>query len=263
MPHTLIAGLLAAALFAGMVALLETGRRLGTRNATLDPEAKGLGAVDGAIFALLGLLLAFTFSGAAARFDTRRQLIVDETNMIGTAYLRLDLLPEPARLALQNQFRRYLDSRIASYQKLPDMAAVKLELAESTRLQGEIWSEVVRVTNALQYPPATSLLLSALNDMIDITTTRTLAAEMHPPLVVFLMLYGLCLTAALLAGYGMSPSNTRSWLHMCAFAAVLSAAVYVILDLEYPRLGLIRVDAFDHALVDLRQSMGQPSVAAP
>jgi ABC-type nickel/cobalt efflux system permease component RcnA len=91
--------------------------------------------------------------------------------------------------------------------------------------------------------------------MIDITTTRTMATLMHPPAVVFVMLFGLALAASLLAGYGMTGNRVRSWLHMLGFALVMAFAVYVILDIEYPRLGLIRVDAFDQALVDLRASM--------
>ena len=75
----------ALALFAGMVVLLEVGRRTGIRRMRKDPEAarEGFGALEGAIFALLGLLIAFTFSGAAERFDQRRHLIVEETNAIG------------------------------------------------------------------------------------------------------------------------------------------------------------------------------------
>jgi hypothetical protein len=99
------------------------------------------------------------------------------------------------------------------------------------------------------------LLLPALNAMIDITTTRTMATQMHPPIVVFVMLFGLALAASLLAGYGMTGSKLRCWFHMFCFALVMAFAVYVILDIEYPRLGLIRVDAFDQALVDLRESM--------
>jgi hypothetical protein len=82
-----------------------------------------------------------------------------------------------------------------------------------------------------------------------------MTAQMHPPMVVFVMLFGLALAGALLAGYGMAGGKARSWLHMVGFAAVLAGAVYVIIDLEYPRLGLIRVDAFDEALVELRSSM--------
>jgi hypothetical protein len=93
--------------------------------------------------------------------------------------------------------------------------------------------------------------------MIDITTTRTMVTQMHPPLVVFAMLFGLALAASMLAGYGKTGSRVRSWFHMLGFALDMAVAVYVILDIEYPRLGLIRVDAFDQALVDLRESMNR------
>jgi hypothetical protein len=259
MNHALLVFLIAFGLLAGMVSFMEIGRRLAARRLK---DARGAGegitAVDGAVFGLLGLLIAFTFSGASARFDTRRQLIVEEANAIGTAYLRLDLLPAAAQPPLRDSFRRYLDSRLAVYQKLPDIAAAKRELAESNRLQREIWREAVYAVRAEDAPPAAAiLLLSALNAMIDITTTRTMATQMHPPMVVFVMLVGLALAASLLAGYGMAGSKMRSWFHMLGFALAIATAVYVILDLEYPRLGLIRVDAFDQALVDLRESMNR------
>ena len=91
--------------------------------------------------------------------------------------------------------------------------------------------------------------------MIDITTTRAMATENHPPLVVFLLLGGLCLVGALLVGYGTSANAVRGWFHPVVFAAILSLTVYVIADIEFPRLGLIRVDAADHVLIDLLQRM--------
>jgi hypothetical protein len=99
------------------------------------------------------------------------------------------------------------------------------------------------------------LVLPALNAMIDITTTRTMAGKMHPPMIIFGMLIGLSLVSSLLAGYGMAGGKARSWVHSVGFAATMAVAVYVILDLEFPRLGLIRVDAFDQVLVDVRASM--------
>jgi hypothetical protein len=99
------------------------------------------------------------------------------------------------------------------------------------------------------------LLLPALNAMGDIMTARTLATRMHPPTIIFVMLVGLALASALLAGYGMVGAPSHPWLHMLAFATVIAVAVYVILDLEFPRLGLIRFDAFDQALEDLWERM--------
>jgi len=260
MSHELTVSLFTFGLFLGMLFFLEIGRRVGIRRIKEDSgtAGEGVGAIDGAVFALLGLLLAFTFSGASSRFDTRRQLIVEETNDIGTAYLRLDLLPADARSALRESFRRYLDARIEVYRKLPDIAAAKEQLAKANELQGQIWRQAVAASRAEGAPPAAPmLLLPALNAMIDITTTRTMATQMHPPTIVFVMFFGLALAASLLAGYGMTGSKVRSWFHMLGFALVMAVAVYVILDIEYPRLGLIRVDAFDQALIDLRESMNR------
>ena len=82
-----------------------------------------------------------------------------------------------------------------------------------------------------------------------------MAGQVHPPPVIFVMLIALALVSSLLAGYGMAGGKSRSLLHMVCFAVVIAVAVYVILDLEYPRAGLIRVGAFDQALMELRQSM--------
>jgi len=245
-------------LFALILALMEVGRRVGRRRNGVDPEGShtGLGAIDGAVFGLMGLLVAFTFQGAASRFDARRQLIGQETNAIGTAYLRIDLLPAADQPALRNDFRNYLDARLGYYKNLPlDSTTAKAELDKSIALQEKIWSESVAGCEKVNFSATTSLVLSSLNEMIDITTTRAAALEMHPPAVVFWGLGVLVIASALLAGYGLGEAETRSWLHMLIFSAILAMAVYVILDLEFPRVGLIRIDAADHLLVDLRKSM--------
>jgi len=265
MSHALIVLFFTFGLFLGMLLFLEIGRRAGLRRVKEDSgtAGEGVGAVDGAVFALLGLLIAFTFSGASSRFDARRQLIVEETNDIGTAYLRLDLLPADLQPALRESFRRYLDARLEVYRKLPDIAAAKESLAKANELQGKIWRQAVVASQSQGAPPAAPiLLLPALNTMIDITTTRTMATQMHPPVVVFVMLFGLALAASLMAGFGMTGAKMRSWFHMLGFALVMAIAVYVILDIEYPRLGLIRVDAFDQALIDLREGMNR-DIQAP
>lgn len=258
MTHITTAWILAIGLFVGMLILLEAGRKIGQSRLANDPEGAriGTGAVEGAVFGLLGLLIAFTFSGAASRFDARRDLIVQETNAIGTAWLRLDLLPASAQPAIRESFRQYVDARLEVYHKIPDIKAARAELARATALQGEIWTQAIaagRMETAP--PPATLLLLPALNEMFDITTTRTTATRLHPPTIIFIMLCGLALASALLAGYSMAGGKSRSWLHIIGFAAITAAAVYVIIDIEFPRVGLIRVDAFDQSLVELRASM--------
>jgi len=248
----------AVLLFVGMVILLEAGRRAQVRRRVSDPTdpSPGVGALEAAVYGLLALLVAFTFSGAASRFDARRQLVVQEANAIGTAYLRLDLLPPAARPALRDSFRRYLDSRLEAYRQLPDVEAFLAAFARSVALQGEIWTRAVAACpKAEAGTPACMLLVPALNEMFDITTTRRAALDMHPPAIIFVMLCALALVTALVAGYNLTGDPRHNWLPMIGFAITVAITVYVILDIEYPRLGLIRVNAIDRMLVELRASM--------
>jgi hypothetical protein len=191
---------LALLLFPAMLLLLELGRRF--RLSRKDPvQAK---PVESAVFALFGLLLAFTFSGAVTRYDAHRQLVVRETNAIGTAYLRLDLLPAAAQPALRQLFRDYTTSRLHLFDGVHEEVS-----PESQRLQLAIWRQSI----ASSLPDSSRLLLPAINDMIDITSTRQSAFNMHPPVVVFLLLFTFSLGCAFLAGYGMSP-GPRNWLYL-------------------------------------------------
>lgn len=246
----------AVGLFFGMLLLLELGRRLGLRRKgkAEDAARPGLGAVEGAVFGLLGLMIAFTFSGAATRFDNRRQLIIEEANAIGTAWLRLDLLPPAAQPELRDLFRQYVDARLAVYEKMPDLKAALAETDHVNGLQNKIWSRAVAAGQ--ESPSVLAVqLVPALNEMFDLAATRMAVSQIHPPTVIFLTLAVLALTSALLAGYAMAGGQSRSWIHVIGFALILAATVYVILDLEFPRVGFIRVDGFDQLLRDVRRSM--------
>lgn len=245
-------------LFLGMLLAIEVGRSLGARG--LDEGQKSdkpsAGLIDGAIFGLMGLLIAFTFSGAASRLDLRRELVMNEANAIGTAYLRLELLPAEKQATLRDLFRQYLDARLDVFQKLPDMEAAEASLARADALQTQIWPMAVKACQESGSVPATTLLLSALNEMFDVATLRTITSRvMHPPLVIFAMLFSLALISSLLAGYSLGSTRDSNRFHVVGFAAIIAATVYVILDVEYPRAGLIRVDAVDQVLVELRNSM--------
>jgi hypothetical protein len=213
-----------------------------------------LDTVEAAVFALFGLLIAFTFSGAATRFFEKQMLVVEEANDIGTAYLRVDLAPPSAQPALRVMFRDYLDSRIETYRKLPDLSAAQVEMAKSKELQDRIWAAAIEATRSTEAAPgAAILLLPALNSMFDITTTRTMELRIHPPSVVWTLLFLLGLICSLLAGHRMAIRGPRNWLHILGFTIITVVVVYTILEVEYPREGLIRIS--DRVLVELRQSM--------
>ena len=258
MNFTLLTVLSATGVFVGMLGLFEVGRRLGLARFARDQDGadKGSGPIEATVFGLLGLLIAFTFSGAASRFESRRHLITEEANAIGTAYLRIDLLPKETQPDIRERFRRYLDARLAIYSDLSDRAVTNAARTETLKLQDEIWAHSVTACQRPESPSsAAMLLLPALNAMIDITTTRFVALQNHPPLIIILLLVGLSLLCALLAGNVLCGAKGRSWLYMLLYAATMSLTLYVILDLEYPRFGLIRIDSADQTLMELRELM--------
>jgi hypothetical protein len=139
-------------------------------------------------------------------------LIVEEGNAIGTAYLRLDLLPAETQPALREMFRKYVDSRREVYRRLPDLAAAQQELARSQELQNEIWPHEIDACQAASNPAVMTLVMPSTNDMIDNTSTRTVAALSHPPQIIFAMIFLLVLASALVAGQDLASANRRDLL---------------------------------------------------
>jgi len=255
---TLVAALAALGLFGGMLAMHEAGRRIGRarQDRGVREDGAAASAVGAAVFGLLGLLLAFTFSGAASRFEARRHLITTEANAIGTAYLRLDVLPPDAQPALRALFRDYLELRISAHRDEGDASAAASVAADTASSQGRIWRAAVAASGRPEMPTsARQLLLPALNEMFDITTTRVAAAENHPPTVILTLLVGLCLLGALVVGYAAATAPLRAWFYPVVFASTMALTLYVVIDLEYPRQGLIRVDAADRVLTALRPAI--------
>lgn len=246
--------LITLVLIALLLACIETGRRIRLRHIG-EEASSGLSVIDGAVFGLLGLLLAFSFSGADSRFEARRQLIVQETNAIGTAYLRVDLLPAEVQPQIRRDYRQYVDDRIAFYRDLNNPERAKSDFDSANALQMKIWSESIVAARQQPSPATLSLVTQSLNDMIDITTTRAVALQTHPPLAIYVLLFVLALASSLVAGYGMGDKRKRPWLHTVVYAVALTVTIYTILDLEFPRIGLIRVDRYDQALVNQRNSM--------
>lgn len=255
---TLSTLLVALGLFVGMLLCFALGKRLGNTWLARESEAlaTGAGPVEAAIFGLLGLLLALTFSGAASRFAERRQLIAEEANEIGTAYARVGLLPDDTQPALRKLFRDYVDARASVYRDAADTAAVETKLREAAGLQERLWAEAVAACRRPEAPAsAAMLLLPALNTMMDMTTTRAVAMQNHPPKIIYILLCGLSLLSSLLVGCTLGGSDARRWFYMLLLATTLSVTLYVILDLEYPRFGLIRIDAADQILTQLQTSL--------
>ena len=248
-------------MFVGMLLCAELGYWLGRREMRADPERvrAGTGIIEAALLGLLGLILAFAFSGASSRMESRRELIIREANAMGTAYLRVDLLPADAQPEMRARFRRYVEQRLRVYHSA-GLAEAMTEQAKAEQIQGEIWraAQTAAQGQAQQqgHPATTLLLLPALNEMFDSANARIWALRIHVPALVVLLLVVVALASAVLVGYTTSGRGGRSWLHRVGFALVISVTVYVVLDLEFPRYGLIRINDMDQMLVEVRKGMG-------
>jgi hypothetical protein len=135
------------------------------------------------------------------------------------------------------------------------LKAVGQELAQATEPQHEIWSRSVSASRGDSTQNSARLLLPAINEMIDVATSRTIAMHTQLPALIFALLTFVALVSGLLAGFAMAKRGSRSWLHLLLYAGVIAITVYAVLDLEYPRFGLIRLDAADQALRQLRDSI--------
>ena len=140
------------ALLLGMIALYLLGARLVLRFSSADKDGAST-AAETAVFSLLGLLLSFTFFGAASRLEDRRHLVTQEANDIGTAWLRLDMVPAAAQPPLRQLFRDYTSARIASFADVTDTAATLQASQQATQLQARIWSEAVSAVRLPDAPP--------------------------------------------------------------------------------------------------------------
>lgn len=232
--------LVAAGLLAILLAALEGGFRAG-RRATGDTDAGAsgeIGVIQGAILGLLALLLAFSFGAAGERFVERQDLIVQEANAIGTAYLRADLLDEPHRSELRAALRSYTEQRIEVSRQLRT-GIEPAALAEVEHLHARIWN-AARAGVAAR-PAAMLGVLPPVNEVIDLHATRLAAGRRHLPALVIGLLIGCSGLAIGIIGYGCGIGGRRHEPLTMSLAILIGAALWVTLDLDQPRGGLIRL----------------------
>ncbi len=240
-------------LLLALLASVEIGYRYGAkrRAASGGDEKDGQSTVETAVFALLGLILAFSFAAAAQRMDNRRTLSVNEANAIGTAYLRIDMMPRGAQTEMRKDFLRYIDARLSFNENLSDDSKLDEPRKATAGAQRDIWKLAIANADGPAPTQVSGTLIPALNEMFDLATSRDIATQTHVPAVVVALLVLLALLSGFMAGKTML-SKKGSRAHQIIFAVVIASTIYVITDLEFPRLGLIRLDSTDALLRSLK-----------
>jgi hypothetical protein len=203
----------------------------------------------GATLALLALMLAFTFSLAGSRFEDRRQVVLSESNAIGTAYLRAAMLPEPMSTESRNLLRDYTDARLEAVQP----GKLSQSITRSEDLQHRLWTQAVAAAEK-DRSAITALYVASLNEVIDLHATRMMAAlRSRVPAAIWIVLFLLSFLSMAMMGYHEALTNSRRSIVVVALILGFSTVLFLIVDLDRTRQGSLEVN--QQSMIDLRKSM--------
>jgi type II secretory pathway pseudopilin PulG len=238
--------------FALMLAVTEVGFRLGRKFEPNNPEkTKSLVAtVVAAILAILGLLLGFTMSMAVTRFEARKQLVLDEANAIETSRLRTELLPAPEGTEIATILREYINVRVQYGTAGTDPTRLEGLRTQTLHLQEEFWKRAVAYGQKDPNPVRAGLLLQSLNQSIDLESARRMAFQNHVPESVIYVNGIVGILAAVLVGYAFGLNLRRQLFSMCVLALAITLVLALIIDVDRPRGGFIRVS--QQPMIDLQ-----------
>ncbi|HUO09404.1 MAG TPA: hypothetical protein VM008_13935 [Phycisphaerae bacterium] len=233
-------------LFAAMMVSAEIACRFGKRLTSRAPEAgKGhFGAIQGSLLGLLALLVSFTFNMSTQRYETRRQLLVEDANTLNALYLRSTLLPMPERVEFKRMLREYVGIRAASTisGRDPTIPEIQAAIQKSATLHLGMW-EIAR-SLAQENPPPRSVddLLRLLIEAASSTERRLNAFISRVPDPIIWMLCGAATVGMGVIGFSAGLGNHRGLPARMALSVLICGTVYVILDLDRPRQGLMKID---------------------
>ena len=206
----------------------------------------------GSLSGLLFLLLAFTFSMSVTRYDTRRQIIIEEANNISTAILRADLYEEKERLLFRNDFKQYVESRINYYKVGRDIEKTNLSNRQTQTISTNLWKRASRLSHNYSNTDATRQMIPALNAMFDITTTRSAAEKAKVPDSIIWLLFILACICSFYSGYLSTLKGSFDWLVEFIFCIMISVTILFIFDLDRPFRGFVTLDESNKTIIELR-----------
>jgi hypothetical protein len=228
------------------------GRSLSDRT---NVDKGDLALVLGAILTLLALLLGFTYAMSQSRFETRRELVIEEANAIGTAYLRATTFPGPRSSEIQELLRRYAALRAEIARTTADSPENIHEAdRRSKELHDLLWSHAAAL--ARENPtPVVSIFLQALNEMIDLHTKRLAAFRNRVPLSIYLVLFIVWVITLWLVGYYFGQRRKNARILTALVVLIVASVMWLIMDLDDPVRGVIR--APQDSLTDLVKDLNQ------
>jgi hypothetical protein len=236
---------ISGALFvAVMLVALEIGYRLGVRRREVskDEDFAVSNVVVTSILATFGLLLAFTYAFTVSRADMRKRVSIDEANAKGTAFLRTGLVPNPESAELKRALLEYARTRIITSENISSRARFNETLRRSLEAQAKLWPITERIVKSRPPGPVEALLVAAINQVLDMHTTRLAIAFDRLPQVILLMLLFVSSASITIAGFSSGLSARFNRWRMTALAFVFAFVIFIIMDFDYPQQGFIRIN---------------------
>ncbi|GAL87726.1 hypothetical protein AW09_02287 [Sporocytophaga myxococcoides] len=210
-----------------------------------------IGAIQGGILGLLGIMFAFTFSMAASRFDSRKIAVLKESNAIGTTYLRVSVLPDSIKPEIYALLEKYVEYRL-KYDRTTDRNKMNAIIDSSEIVQLKIW-RMASKNAVLNNDWNSSLFLSTLNEMIDLSAERYAVQLNHVPEIILYLMILLATISTFTLGFGCGLEKNRKFIFSYSLVVLMILVLMVIIDLDRPLRGIIRVG--DKSLLDLDQSI--------
>jgi len=238
MPIEGLFGIILFITFSSVFSGFTLGRRFRDRKS--DGDAPPIGSVIGALFALLAFMLALTFSSASNRYDTRKQLLLDEVNAIGTVFLRTSFLEVTDKQHSQALLKNYVQLRM---NVLDESIQIDKKIAQSESIQKKLWDIAITYPKGNVSGALTASYASALNEMFDLQNSRIVHGvtyHVHPTIWGTLIVISVLSMAALGFQFAYS-GGRRVWLCML-LATTFSLVLLLIEDLDRPEQGTIRVN---------------------
>lgn len=244
--------LIAAALLVAMEMGYEVGKR--KRLATTECDAaEGSDVALASVLALLGLVLAFTYSYTLSRQDARKQAVLEEANALGTAFLRASLAPEPSRSELRTILLDYAQTRDVTGEQAATRDAIRKIIERSLQAQALIWPATERMVKAQAPGPVATAIVQSINEVLDMHGKRLVAVRDRLPGVVFALMVFIAAAAMFITGFHAGRQGSLNRWRLALLGVVLAAVITVITDFDRPLSGLVQVD--QQPIVDVIRDM--------
>ncbi|HEV8080035.1 MAG TPA: hypothetical protein VGP43_04935 [Chitinophagaceae bacterium] len=245
--YNIPAFLIAVFLFAGILVFHILGFKIIKYQKNKDPEfsTAGIGPLEGALLGLISLLLAFTFNKSAANHDNRNGLLLQEANDIEAALLRADLYPDSIRKQFRNEFKEYIISRIDYYKANRNTKKIQQELDKADSISTLIWQQASKLSQQTSADNRSIQMIPAVNNMIDTMSKREVSRVSHVPESILWLLFLLIVAGSFIVGYATN-ANKINWIVIFVYSLMIVMTVYLILDLDRPRRGIINSDNMHH-----------------